>query len=120
MRRKQAAAAKLEKSGTAPAPTNVPPLPDFKALLAPIESQWMFSLLSVTDSLLSSSDISTLRSLVRTCMEIADATYSEQETYKTRVDVSESQKQAWQEVIKSCWMVVAAVWEGWSQRDLWE
>jgi hypothetical protein len=70
--------------------------------------KWILGLLSVADSLLESSDISTLRTLARTCIEGA-------ELLATGDAADAAQKQ-----IAGCWMVVAAISGIWGQSDIWQ
>lgn len=86
-------------------------------IVTPLDAQWLFSLLSVLDQLLSSSEISILRSLARTCLDVADMTH-EWETKHVAAD--DGKKAEWKDCIAGCWMVVSVVWEVWGQRDLWD
>jgi hypothetical protein len=90
------------------------PLPFMSAL----DAQWIFSLLSVLDELLTSSEISILRSLARTCLDIADTTSAWIARHEGKA--TKEREEIWKECIASCWMVVAIIWEVWKQRDLWE
>jgi hypothetical protein len=98
-----------------PTPPAAKPLPE--SILLPLDSQWLFSLLTILDALLSSSEIATLRTLVRTCQEIADRTQEMLDKHGETAD--DERKKHWKDAIASCWMVTAAVWEIWGQRDLW-
>lgn len=96
-----------------------PVIPTTPLVLTPLDSQWLFSLLTVLDPLLSSEDISTLRGLARTCREIADFTWDEQQKWSAKGAV-EVELAKYKESIGGCWMVNAAIWEIWGQRDLWD
>ncbi|KAK9895671.1 hypothetical protein P389DRAFT_195803 [Cystobasidium minutum MCA 4210] len=102
-----------------PAVPAEPVIPTTPLILTPLDSQWLFSLLTVLDPLLSSGEISVLRSLARTCHNIADFTWNEQQRWVAKGAESSSLKQ-YTESIGGCWMIIAAIWEIWGQRDLWE
>ena len=124
MRKKQAskpvpaAAAAAEPAALSLVVEPLTPAQPLPPLLSPLESQWLVSLLSLLDSMLGSHEVSTLRTLARTCQDIAQATHEQQTTSEQGIQ-SVAGKTSLDEVIKSCWTVVAAVWEVWGQRDLW-
>lgn len=96
-----------------------PIVPTTPLVLTSLDSQWIFSLLTVLDPLLSSGEISILRGLARTCQDIADFTWDEQQKWLTKGATS-SDLTKYTESIGGCWMINAAIWEIWGQRDLWE
>lgn len=90
------------------------------SLMTPLDGQWLFSLLSVLDGLLTSSEISVLRTLSRTCEEIAEALYAEHMRLSKGQSVNTEAERKFEEAIASCYIVKAAAWGVWGQRDLWE
>lgn len=84
-----------------------------KPLIGPLDAQWLFALLSVLDAFLSTGEISTLRDLARTCLDIADITKEWELKHSM-------EREEWKECTAACWMVVSIVWEVWGQRDLWD
>lgn len=96
-----------------------PVIPTTPLILTPLESQWIFSLLTVLDPLLSSGEISILRGLTRTCQDIADFTWTEKQKWLGK-GVLVEQLETYSESISGCWMIIAAIWEIWGQRDMWE
>ncbi|KAI5481155.1 hypothetical protein MNV49_005590 [Pseudohyphozyma bogoriensis] len=102
-----------------PKPTTpLPPLP----LPTPHESQWILSLLLRLDSLLTGEDISTLRTLVKTILEVLNLPEEEDER-RGKGGLGLNGERGGKEVIAEekamAWMIVAAVTEVWGQKDLW-
>lgn len=100
-------------------PVREPMIPTTPLILTPLESQWIFSLLTVLDPLLISGEISILRGLARTCLDIADFTWTEQQKWLGK-GARSSDLDKYSESIGGCWMTIAVIWEIWGQRDLWE
>jgi hypothetical protein len=96
-----------------------PIVPATPLILTPLESQWIFSLLTVLDTLLISGEISILRTLARTCRNIADFTWKEQQKWLVK-GASENDLEKYTDSVAGCWMIIAAIWEVWGQRDLWD
>lgn len=96
-----------------------PILPTTPLILTPLDSQWIFSLLTVLDPLLSSGEISILRGLARTCQEIAQFTWTEHQKWLGKGS-REHDLNKYTESVAGCWMIIAIIWEIWGQRDLWE
>ena len=114
--------AKAKATGAAlPAAAALPERPLPPAMLTPLDSQWLFSLLAVLNEFLASFDISTLRDLARICLEIAAVTHNMLVKYSKRTsEQARAVLEQYRESIAGCWMVVSVVYEVWKQRDLWD
>jgi len=127
--RKKAINTSAKTASTAPAPhppraraTPRPPLPTSH------EAHWILSLLARAESLLAGDDISSLRILVRTILGLIEESDKQQRAKETKREVAGGGPRSMEERNRDeedaegrahCWMIVAAVAEGWAQRDLW-
>lgn len=100
---------------TPPPSSAAPPAVELDPILTPLDSQWLLSLFTVLDKLLISKQVGILRTLARTCLDVADLVHSQSQL----PGLSSEQMEQAETAIAGCWMVVAAVWEVWGQRDLW-
>ena len=84
-----------------------------RTILPDLDSQWIFSLLSGIDSVLTSEDVYTLRELSKTCLK----------AIRLLPDLHKGKEGAEQELedqLTGLWMIVAVVADVWGQRDLWD
>ncbi|ORY89293.1 hypothetical protein BCR35DRAFT_320559 [Leucosporidium creatinivorum] len=103
-------------------PTPRPPLPTSH------EAHWILSLLARAESLLAGDDISSLRILVRTILGLVEESDKQQQEKEAKREAAGGGPRSMAERNRDeedaegrahCWMIVAAVAEGWAQRDLW-
>jgi hypothetical protein len=87
------------------APSSTLGKPSATTIVSPVERDWILSLLSSLDELLTGSDISSLRSLAKTCLSVLRF---------LGFPLNEEDQEG------ACWMIVAAVADVWKQSDLWE
>lgn len=99
-----------------------PPLPTSH------EAHWILSLLARAESLLAGDDISSLRILVRTVLSLVEESDKQQQAKEAKREAARGGPRTMEERSRDeedaegrahCWMIVAAVAEGWAQRDLW-
>lgn len=103
----------MRKSGPSQARTSNPQpvggAGSSKEVLSAFSSSWLLALLASLDLLLDADDISTLRTLGKTCLRVI----RELPSAKGTSPESAKEQQA------RAWMVVAVISEVWGQRDLW-
>lgn len=99
-----------------------PPLPTSH------EAHWILSLLARSESLLAGDDISSLRILVRTVLGLVEESDKQQQAKEAKREAARGGPRSMEERNRDeedaegrahCWMIVAAVAEGWAQKDLW-
>lgn len=86
------------------------------------EITWLLSLLSKLDALQSGDEISVLRCLSKTLMDISAVSERESKREEERVGKSKKEREEDEERAEAragCWMVVAVVAGVWGQWDLW-
>lgn len=101
--------------------------------LSPHHSKWLFTLLAFYDNVLATSrDISALRSIARSCVQLISRSHQHEgllaapraQTKEASVDAEEEgEVDAWADCESGrsgCWMIVAAVTFVWGQMDLWD
>lgn len=117
--RKAAAATSAGHPSSSTSPPKPVPPPPRPPLPTHHEAHWILSILARLDSLLASDDISTLRTLVKTLLDLLDASSrvaaerDQDGVKRSKEDEIEAEKTA------LCWMIVAAVANTWGQADLW-
>lgn len=108
-----------------PAPARASPRPP---LPTSHEAHWILSLLARAESLLAGDDISSLRILVRTILGLIEESDKRQQEKAAKREAAGGGPRSMAERSRDeedaegrahCWMIVAAVAEGWAQRDLW-
>lgn len=122
LRRKTASTSATPKPAPKPSPparpTPRPPLPTSH------EAHWILSLLARCESLLAGDDISSLRILIRTLLGLVEESDKQVEVREAarvggRSMAERERDEQDAEGRAHAWMIVAAVAEGWAQRDLW-
>ncbi|CCA74062.1 hypothetical protein PIIN_08016 [Serendipita indica DSM 11827] len=89
--------------------------------LSQVHTRWMFTLLGRLDDHLTSHDISTLRSLARSCLRLVKAMGdAQQDPALTSESMELSTETNQTRVLGGYWMVFAAIVSVWGQTDLWE
>lgn len=84
-----------------------------RTILPDLDSQWIFSLLSGIDSVLTAEDVYTLRELSKMCLK----------AIRLLPDLHKGKAGAEQELedqLTGLWMIVAIVADVWGQKDLWD
>jgi len=83
-----------------------------RLILPDLDSQWIFSLLSAIDNVLTSEDVSNLRDLGKTCLQ----------AIKLLPDLHKNApegKQDLEDQLNGLWMIIGLVSDIWGQKDLW-
>lgn len=82
-------------------------------VLSAFTSSWLLALLASLDSLLDAQDISSLRTLAKTCLRLV------KELPATAASGSQQIKESVKEQQARAWMVIAVISSVWGQKDLW-